>query len=282
MISKAKVCRSKKSIIVPVFKALLCGAIFFIQSCSSTISKSRFDKITSAILESDRKKPTNGIFPGQLHRNISELQIKGYVGNPQENDHINFKSNLMFILYHCIDFKQQASKYIPRLGTFQPLNRHNMIQKIVRFFGNNGDNVNRRAMGLMYSAVPVTQNNQTVGVKFVLNNLLSQDNDPNRVNSINKINNGLSPEIYTSNKTFLVLGNNNVQLFGPIYRLERLEVDHLLRDNIVTIEIPYHIHKEKTNLLDRFLSSSEENIERNSRKHFRKRLQELGLNNQNL
>ena len=238
-----------------------CGFFcLFLQSCSVSNHKLGVNYVSRNDVEQDLRRYRNGAFPIELRNNIQRLENQGFVGPNAQNDNVNVRKHLMFVFYHCLRLKQEAT-------VDNVVNSAEMMQNILDFFAEDGD-----AEGLMFTPVEVVENNQRVQIKFILNNFLT-NNDPNRVNNMNNIEARLSPEVYVRGGRFLVEGN--IQQFIGNEELEIMEIDHLLRDNIITIELPSPVHNLKTRFIDKLTSSVGEGIERNARRYWRRRLQEL-------
>ena len=243
---------------IVLFLLLFC---LLLNSCSITKEKLGLNYITEEFLDEDRRRPVNGVLPTELWSSIHNLQDEGFIGIENEaHDAINVKKHLMFTFYYCLQFKQESTAN-------NQVDSNAMMTNILGFFREDPG-----ARGLMFTPIEVRRNNQRVGIKFILNNLLT-NNDPHRLENLNIIRDKRSPKIYLNDDCFLVQGNPQ-QLVGS-EDLEIVHVDHLLRDNIITIELPSPVHDIKTRLLDKLTSSLGQGVERKPQKHWRTRVREL-------
>ncbi len=94
---------------------------------------------------------------------------------------------------------------------------------------------------LLWSLFPTREDT----VEFRIKSLYSED-DPRRAYNLSRARTGLAPFI----------DFNGVR--------EKVHIDHLVRDNKVTIEIPEILHKEKTRFIDNFTNIPKREVRRNS------------------
>lgn len=241
---------------------------FSLQSCSATNNKLGVNYVTIEHLDRNRRAPVNGVFNRELWGNIQRLEELGFVGDGAADDNVNIRKHLMFVFYHCLRIKQES------FNAFGEVNREDIIDRILQYFGNNGHNPVQAAQGLMYRAVETVTRHNQVAVKFILNSFLTND-DPRRIRNIDDIGDRRSPMVYVRDDRFLVEGDDQ-QLVGNEDQ-RRMDIDHLLRDDIITIELPYSIHLLKNIHIDKLTSYLGEGVanDRDSRRYWRERLQEL-------
>lgn len=231
MVDIAKISyRNRKYKLIALIGVFLWFFIFSLQSCSLATNKLGVNYISANDLEQDRRRYRNGVFPRELANNIGRLEAEGFVAINAQNDAVNVRKHLIIVFYHCLRLKHESI-----------VNNVNMTQSILNFFGNNGVNPNPAAAGLMFLARQVDINNVASPIKFVFTHLLTQ-NDPNIINNQIRVNASTAPFVRLDNQSCLAL-NNGID--------RKLEVDHLLKDNTVTIELPASVHRLKTSYLCR-------------------------------
>ena len=265
--------------------------VFLFQSCSFANHKLGLKYITvdrlnkddrRRLIATDRRRilfdrrQSGGVFRREFWGDINNLREQGFLGESNQNDNINVRKHLMFVFFHCLRLKQESTFY-RRDGTYfvrEPI----MMERILEFFGNNGENPTRAARGLMYRAVPVIGvDGQTESIKFIFPHLFGKD-DPILENNLDLVNESTSPNLMVDDQLLLISSNNvptNRRLPRCSNRL--IEVDHLLKDNRITIELPDRVHSLKTMYLDKLLSHNDERVIRNPRGHWRVRLLEQRL-----
>ncbi|WP_162789912.1 hypothetical protein [Cardinium endosymbiont of Sogatella furcifera] len=91
-------------------------------------------------------------------------------------------------------------------------------------------------------------------IEFRLKSLYDQGSDPNWRSNLAKSRRGTSP----------------ISDFGS--GLEKVDIDHLLRSDRVTIELPVSLHKEKTRFIDNLTNIPKRNVTRNSYDYWRSRV----------
>ena len=221
------------------------GLIF--QSCSAQTDRLNLRTVQK---EDFKEYPMlGGAFHNETDREIDKLEREGFIGGPSDTDDIDIKKHLMFVLFHSLKFKRSSTS----------------IQERIDFF--NDEDEDGDAKGLMYRAVDVTE--ETEGeederkkIAFELKHLFTEE-DPSSKKNIDKICRGIAPGVEVVNNFFLVKGDK-----VPGSKDQKVHIDHLLKDNTNTVELPVNLHlREKTKYLDKIISAPEDFIQRDSKKY---------------
>lgn len=226
---------------------------FLLHSCSVVNNKLGVNYIQDQNLQQCRRKYQTGVLPIEFKNNVERLTMEGFVGPNAQNDNINVRKHLMFVFYHCLRIKQQANG-----------NNANMINNIFQFFGDGIINPNPNAIGLMFNPRPVQGNDGQPAIRFMFTHLLNQ-NDPRGAANTRLVNGSTAPFVRIDNQLSLVLNGNAVV---NQWVDSKVEVDHLLRDNRITIELPRPVHELKTRYLDKLLSPTGAGIIRRPALHW--------------
>ena len=226
----------------PINKVVLLFSSFlllFLQACSYGANRSNITPIRVRDIESDR------LLNRELSRKITKLERLGFIEGNDRN-HNNIRKQLMFVFYHAFQFKR-----IGNLTRDQKIRRFEALPEF---------------RNLVWSIYPNEQDENTNLIQFKLKDILTQK-DLHRLSNEDKIEEGNAPSLQCNSDLCFVQRTDK----RTAWPAESIEIDHLLRDNDITIELPRTVHREKTKFLDGFLDAPNIQIRRNSFQYWKQR-----------
>lgn len=208
---------------------------FSLQSCSSILSRgSNIIPITGEdLLNNDLLIRQRGItlrdegqpLVEELRRKIRVLQRRLFLGGQDPNDD-NIKKHFIFVFYHWLGYKQSGMVWNNRIPTFMQIGGANR---------------------LVWTPHLLPFDIRRQKVEFRLNNLFT-NRDPFRDDM------NIGNVRVMGNLTRKRLGNSPLIMYNG--RQNIVHIDHLFRDDSVTIELPEELHNEKTDFVDNLLNLS--------------------------
>lgn len=169
----------------------------------------------------------------ELRKKIRKLKEKNFIEGRDGRNNDNIRKHLMFVFYNWLLYRQSKITWDRRMSQFSQIMQ------------------TRSATGLLWTPVLVNRGMKQV-VHFKLNNLFT-NSDPFLQENLNARIRGRAP----------VLPYNN--------QVEQVHIDHLFRDDRVTIELPKSLHEEKTQVIDNLINISIQTPVRNSTEYWRNR-----------
>lgn len=218
----------------------------FLQSCNS-IQKQRMlsHPIRDTDIERDLGQADSPLII-ELRSKIQRLARNGFIlqGNNLRNH--SMREDLMFVFYHSLRFKRPGVPFF---------NQNERDRFVNLFIQNDGFRT------LVWDVIRVDRPSSNIPqrrymVEFRLKDLFKNTHRSLQGNMA-RAQEGTAPDY---------LYNDGI---------ETVDVDHLFRDNSITIELPRTLHQDKTLDIDNLMDRNEERVIRDAAGHWKKRYRDF-------
>lgn len=216
----------------------------FLQSCSirSRGLNADINTIPVELLQRNLASHVHGCIPRETRAKFQRLQDEGFLGrtspdfrNIQGNNDI--RKHFMFLFYHCLNLKEPGVMF----GT-----QNERDEFVNRFRSIPGNSM------LFWKPVRVDRRNsrRPYTVEFRIRELLTDLGNLD-VEDLNE--SGILDESDNLDIDALYALDNVQNRRAPEYLGDTVQIDHLFRDNSITVELPDYLHLQKTMLIDNII-----------------------------
>ena len=244
MINMVKIYRNRTYASTPLIGLLSWLFSFSLQSCSIRGKELNIDSIPIERLQQNLRSHVHGCIPRETRAKFQRLEDEGFLGGqiPENGDIRNnddFRKHFMFLFYNCLRLKEPGRMF----ETAEERNRF-----IINFRAIAGSEdliwepipVNRRGNARRPSRRPYTVEFRIRDLLTDFGNLDVEDLDAS----------GVLDEEDNLDIGALYALDNVQNRRAPEYLGDTVQVDHLFRDNSITVELPDYLHRQKTMLID--------------------------------
>ncbi|MDN5247485.1 MAG: hypothetical protein V3580_04690 [Candidatus Cardinium sp.] len=233
---------------------------FSLQSCSIRGRELNINPILIEALRRDLACHVNGCFPKETMAKFQRLEQEGFIGGDVPNDgyirnNDDLRKHFMFLFCHSLALKEAG-----RMFENERI-RNQFIYDFTRVQG---------SANLIWEPIAVNRQShrRPYTVEFRLRDLLTDFGDLT-VRDLDD--SGVLDEERNLHIDALFALDNVQHGRAPEYLGDRVDIDHLFRDNSITIELPAFLHGQKNILIDNLIRVPRENVIRTSSNYWMNR-----------